>query len=80
MLKTSHPYKTVEWSYATSTNAKRFGFYRTGCYTVSLTREQGGSPKALASFAKREDAVKLAQTLPEEWSPMHLRFHPEDGI
>jgi hypothetical protein len=58
--------KSVEYSYPTSDNAKRFGFYQTGCYTVeikTLTRS-----KAVAGFAKIEEAKAYAEKLPGEWS------------
>lgn len=54
----SKPYE-VDWSYPTSDNASKFGFYRTGCWTVSK-RCNPKPPQALAGFASREDALQYA--------------------
>lgn len=72
--------KTVEWSYATSDNAKRFGFYKTGCYTVDLRLRSGGRIEGetpLAGFATKSEALQYANGLKYEWCPLTLRFHPE---
>lgn len=66
-------YKSVEWSYPTSTNAKRFGFPK-GCWTVSLEKFANGAftAKATAGFATRDEAVNAAAALPEPWAPWGL--------
>lgn len=77
----SHLVKTVEYAYPTSTNAGRFGFSRKGCYVVEQhywpLRDEAFKP--LAGFATRAEAVAHAQAMTLPWSPMHLRFHPEDA-
>lgn len=59
--------KEVGWSYPTSDNAKQFGFYKTGCWTVSLAFTMF-PPKAVKAFASESDATVFAESLPHEWS------------
>ncbi len=60
--------KRVEYSYFSSPNATRFGFARTGCYTVELIPQNPVRPgKAVAGFADLESARAHAETLPEPW-------------
>lgn len=60
-------FKRVEWAYATSDNARRFGFDRQGCWvveTVERSRCAGGGqmpPCAIAGFATREEAKGFAE-------------------
>jgi hypothetical protein len=68
-------FKSVEWSYPTSTNAKRFGFHDTGCWTVQLTKGIR-PPKATAGFKTREEAMAHAETMSEKWSNLFLSNHP----
>lgn len=74
--------KTVEYAYPTSPNATRFGFGRKGCYVV----ERHAWPvepvpfTPIAAYEKREQAVEHARRIALEWSPMHLRYHPEDAL
>lgn len=65
-------YKSVEFSYPTSTNAKNLGFHKTGCWTVE-TREGLAPPKAVNGFLKKEDAIAYAESLSLEWCPIYLR-------
>ena len=57
--------KSIGYSYPTSTNAKRFGFARSGCYVVSLC--VGDRSRDLAGFASLEDAELFAGKLAEPW-------------
>lgn len=65
-------YLTVDWSYPTSTNAKRFGF-PDGCWTVSLCfrkRDRLGrecfKTKAHSGHATREEAeAEVARSFPK---------------
>ncbi len=80
-------FKTVEYSYPSSPNAVSLLGCKVGnsngCYTVEFT--DGHNPPFVAirrGFADSEEgraeAVAAANTLPEAWSPLHLRHHPED--
>lgn len=73
--------KTVEWSYPTSENAKRFGF-KGGCWTVSLNeRSEEGTTitvRALKGFLTRYNALDYARTLPEPWSIHFSKVYPQD--
>lgn len=68
--------KTVEYSYPSSTNAKRFGYDKTGCYTVSTINENYTKQKQLAAFATKAQAVTEAEKLPYEWHWMYLKYNP----
>jgi hypothetical protein len=65
--------KTIDYAYPTSTSAKKFGFYNTGCYVVQLW-DGIKPPKALAGFGTKHDAVKFAETLPNEYHPIYLKY------
>ncbi len=55
--------KLVDYSYPTSTNATKYGFGKTGCYTVSVAK--GSAPgKAVKAFADKASALAFAETLP----------------
>ena len=59
--------KAIGWSYPSSPNAVRFGFSRTGCYSVN--RLHGSDrPKSLAGFATWAEAKAFADTLDGEYS------------
>lgn len=62
MKKKANMMYQIEWSYPSSTNAKTFGFYDQGCYTVSKT-DNIKPPKGLAGFATIEQARAYAETL-----------------
>ena len=64
-------YKSVEFSYPTSSNAKKMGFNKTGCWTVE-TRESGKAGKAIKGFLTREEAISHAETMKNEWCPIYL--------
>lgn len=69
-------YKSIEWAYATSDNARAFGFYECGCWTVQLQEGQG-APRAIAGYKERSEAVAYALTLPNEWSELHKRWNKD---
>ncbi len=63
--------KRIEWSYATSPNADRFGF-RNGCWTVETVR--GHNPSiAIAGFTTIEEAEAYAAKMPIEWNRLTRR-------
>lgn len=66
--------KLVEWAYPTSDNARKFGFAKTGCWTVE-TQIGIEPPKALAGYVDRQSALKHAVSLQAEWHPAWLRFN-----
>lgn len=68
--------KTVNFSYPTSPNAQRFGFNKTGCFTVELTDPKGiVYPEPLRAFATWDEAVNDAKTMPNAWDRCFLQFH-----
>ena len=62
--------KEITYCYPTSTNAKRFGFYNTGCYAVEIV-EGCQPPRAVAGFATITQAAAHAEQLPEPWNIGH---------
>lgn len=66
-MKTTNAYKTVDWSYPTSENAKRFRTPQ-GCWTVGVSTEREPSKwqtEAVAGgFATLDEAIAHAETLP----------------
>lgn len=67
--------KQVQWAYPTSAHAQIFGFAFVGCWVVQ-TVDGIKAPKAIAGYARREDAMKHAATLPHEWNQAFLKFNP----
>lgn len=65
--------KKIEWSYPTSPNAKHFGFYHTGCYTVETVNDF--SSMSQAGYATIEEAQKHADLLPYEWNKYTRNTH-----
>lgn len=58
-------YKLVEWSYPTSDNAKRFGFYKTGCYTLHIANNAFvpfDGHKTVAGFKTIAEAKAMGNT------------------
>ena len=55
--------KFISWSYPTSDNAKKFGFYKTGCWTVETTTDNK-PPIAIAGYATKEEAKDHYNSLP----------------
>ncbi len=75
-------FKSVGWSYPTSSNAKKFGFQKTGCWTVSREYSHDTKsipPDALAGFASREEALAAARKMELPWSWSFSQIHPEDA-
>lgn len=69
------PVKCVDWSYPTSTNARRFGFVGVGCWTVNVCefgRDAEGRlfavTKARSGHATEAEAIRAAAELPEAWA------------
>ncbi len=71
-----HTTKCVDWSYPSSPNAVKAGFGSTGCWTVSTTCK-GETPKAVASFPERVEAITYAQSLPFKWVWYFLKQNPD---
>jgi hypothetical protein len=75
-MKTKHNFKSIEWSYPTSTNANKFGFANDGCYTVEMVDSFGNNlPKAIKGFATLDEAINYANTLPDEYISYCKRFY-----
>lgn len=58
--------KQVGFAYPTSPDAVKFGFAKSGCYSVSL----GGTdpltpPKSIAAFLTKREAFEYANKMPE---------------
>lgn len=68
--------KEIGWSYPSSPNAVRFGFGKSGCWTVSTTRGQK-PPVALSGHAERSEALTAALKLPYDWAPLFARHNPD---
>lgn len=66
--------KRVEWSYATSINAERFGFGQSGCFTVATVKYTPTMrpPKPLAGFATLNEARAYAESLPQQWDNLTM--------
>ena len=77
------PVKSVQWSYPTSDNARRFGHRFTGCWTVEIIEYDAEGlrlpPVAIEAYQMRKDAMASARTLPNKWDSIFLRFYPEES-
>jgi hypothetical protein len=74
--------KSLEWSYPSSDNASRFGFAKTGCWTVQRTYshpQHSVSPVALSGHADRSAALSAARMMPEPWSETFRHYHPAEA-
>lgn len=71
-------FKSVDYAYPTSPSASKFGFGKTGCYCVELSKDQQ-PPKAIAGYATRQEALAHAKRLPESWSSAFLHFHAKES-
>jgi hypothetical protein len=67
--------KKIEWSYPTSPNAKHFGFYKTGCYTVETVDEHGSISQG--GYATIQEAQKHADALPYDWNKFTRNIETE---
>jgi hypothetical protein len=78
--------KAVTYAYPSSPDAVRFLGRRgrsRGCYCVELCQSDR-TVRAITggyedSEAGRALAVEFARNLPNPWSPLHLRYNPEDA-
>lgn len=66
--------KTIEYSYPSSTNAVKNGYGSTGCYCVELVDEKHKS-KVVAAYPTKIEAIAHAETLPNEWHPLYLKYN-----
>lgn len=66
--------KQVAYSYPSSPNAEKFGFGKTGCYTVSLVALSPvrKPPVSVIGLASLESAKAYANTMPEPWDKYSL--------
>jgi len=64
--------KSVGYAYATSSHAKQFGRYKTGCYTVTTHKTVEDPGKASGPFDSREEAFAYADTLDGDWWPFSM--------
>lgn len=65
-------YKLVEWSYPSSDNAKRFGFAKTGCYTLHTANGElvpFDGHKTVSGHATLAEAKKAGEAFPYPWHP-----------
>lgn len=68
--------KLIEYAYPTSTTAKQAGYYKTGCWFVSLYKEQTiNRDKILQFFPTKDEAIKYADTIPNQFNWMHKYFN-----
>jgi len=67
---------SVEFSYPTSPNATRFGFYNTGCWTVE-THQGDNPPVSRSGHRERAEAMHAARQTGLAWWPIMLLCHPE---
>ena len=71
-MKTTNT-KSVQWSYPSSPNAVKFGFAKTGCYSVEVKKMKTTPGRIdveweeLRGFSNKAAAVCFAETLPYEW-------------
>jgi len=65
-------YKSIAWSYPTSTNATKAGFAQTGCYSVEI-RNGCNPPKQIRGFATKEQAEEYYDALKAEPCPVYER-------
>ena len=68
--------KAIAYAYPTSDDAKAFGFYRRGCYTVEII-EDGRPPVAVAGFLDKSGAFHHALRIDLPWSRLSLPFPGE---
>ncbi len=64
--------KLVDYSYPTSPNAKKFGFVKIGCYTVSIATGNAVA-KEQKAFATKAEAMTFAETLPMPFHRFQIR-------
>ena len=68
-------YYIIEYAYPTSTTANKFGYGKTGCYTVELCPDTSFQNwKTDRAFATKEEARAYAELLDLPAHPLALRF------
>lgn len=63
-------YKLVEWSFPTSTNAKRFGFEKQGCFTLHVANAEFvpfDGHKTVSGHATLAEAKQAGLAFPFPW-------------
>jgi len=65
--------KALAYAYPTSEDAKAFGFYQEGCYTVEVI-EDGRPPVAVAGFRDKAGAFHQALRIDLPWSRLSIPF------
>ena len=66
-IKAFYPYKRVDYAYATSPDAAKFGFSKTGCFTVDLVPRDCKPAKAIAGYATPAEARAHADKLTQPY-------------
>ncbi len=69
--------KLIEYAYPTSTTANKAGMGKTGCWFVALYKSITAIDRAeiLQYFAKKEDAINYAESLPNDYNFLHKYFN-----
>ncbi len=70
--------KKIEWACPTSSNAVKFGFGKTGCYTVEFKEAKNKPAKAVAGFATIDEAETHAACFSYEWDKYTRRAKTEN--
>ncbi len=68
--------KLIEYAYPTSTTASKNGYYKTGCWFVSLYKSASAFDrcKILKCFGNKYEAIYYAESLPNPYNLMHKYF------
>lgn len=68
--------KLIEYAYPTSTTASKAGMYKTGCWFVTLYKNENSMTrvKTLKYFSEKQDAETFADSLPNPYNFMH-KYH-----
>ena len=64
--------KSVEYAYPTSPHAEKWGFGKSGCYTVQQG-EQTLPKVVIAAYTEQADAIAHAERLELPWSRYTIR-------
>jgi hypothetical protein len=71
-----HTHKSVDYSYPTSPNAERFGFSKSGCYTISLNDPTGvRTPVAVSAYSTLDEALKAVGQMPQPEYEILMMFY-----
>lgn len=64
----NYTHKEVNWSYPTSPNAVKFGFSKSGCFTLSvIDRKDFKLPKGISGHPTREQAIDAGIAIDLPW-------------